>query len=350
MTKPLINRLLIFTIFISITIVTFLYFNTLLPFFIGLFIAYLLGPAVNFLEKKKVKRSIASSLILIIFFIFIYSFSFLVIPIIIEQTVKFLEKFPTLLNKIELQISKISILINNNFLNVDYLDFLKSINESLGSFFKTIISKLFFSSLAIVNLLSFMIVTPIVAWYFLKDWKKIIFFFNNNIPKQYQSIVKKNIKEVDEILAGFLRGQFLVSVILGMYYFIIFYIIGIDYSLFLGVFSGMFSLIPYFGIFISFILSAYISLLQFADTFFIFYIIIIFFIAFLFEGYFLSPKIVGEKLGLHPLAILYSVFLFGSLLGFIGIFFAIPFASIIFLYYRKILFNINNITDETTSN
>ena len=87
---------------------------------------------------------------------------------------------------------------------------------------------------------------------------------NKNIPIKYQNTVKKNFKEVDEI-AGFLR-QFLVSIILGFYYFIIFYLIGIDYSLFLGVFSGIFSLIPYFGIFISFILSAYISLLQFADS------------------------------------------------------------------------------------
>ena len=173
-----------------------------------------------------------------------------------------MEKFPSLLNKIEFQISKISQLINNKFLDINYLDFLKSINESLGSFFKTVIRKLFFSSLAIVNLLSFIIVTPIVAWYFLKDWSKIIFFINKNIPIKYQNTVKKNLKEVDEILAGFLRGQFLVSLILGFYYFIIFHLIGIDYSLFLGVFSGVFSLIPYFGIFISFYI---ISLYQFTS-------------------------------------------------------------------------------------
>ena len=91
-------------------------------------------------------------------------------------------------------------------------------------------------------------------------------------------------------------------------------------------------------------------MLQFADPLYIFYIMIIFFIAFLLEGYFLSPKIIGEKLGLHPLAILYSVFLFGSLLGFIGIFFAIPFASIIFLYYKKFYVILIPYKNETTSN
>ena len=350
MNKLLINRILLLAIFFIIIIASFFYFNTLIPFFIGCFIAYLLSPIVNFFEKKKINRNLASSLICIIFFIFFYTFILLVIPIIVEQTLKFLDKFPSLISRIELQISKLSSLLNYNSFDLSYLEFFKNINESLGDFLKIIIRKIFFSSLAIVNFLSVIIITPIVAWYFLKDWNNIIQFINKNIPNTYQVSVNKNLKEIDEILALFLRGQFFVSIILGFYYFIAFYILGIEYSLFLGVFSGIFSLIPYFGIFISLSLSSYISLLQFADPIYIFYMIIIFFVSFLLEGYVLSPKIIGEKLGLHPLAILYSVFLFGSLLGFIGIFFAIPFASIIFLYYRKFLCNINDVTDETTSN
>ena len=143
-----------------------------------------------------------------------------------------MEKFPNLLNQIEFQISKISILINSNFLDLNYKEVLKNLNEGIGSFLKALISKLFFSSLAIVNLLSFIIVTPIVAWYFLKDWNRIVLFFKKNIPSKYQKIAKKNLKEVDAILASFLRGQFLVSIILGCYYFIAFFLIGVDYSLF----------------------------------------------------------------------------------------------------------------------
>ena len=350
MKKFLIDRILLISIISLIVFISLFYMNTLLPFFIGVFIAYLLSPIIKFFDRKKVNRNISSLLVLVAFYLFIYVFILLVIPIIAEQTIRFLEKFPSLLNQIEFQISKISIFINSNFLDLNYKEVLKNLNEGIGSFLKTLISKLFFSSLAIVNLLSFIIVTPVVTWYFLKDWNSIVLFFNNNIPSKYQKIAKKNLKEVDAILASFLRGQFLVSIILGCYYFIAFFLIGIDYSLFLGVFSGIFSLIPYFGIFISFILATYVSVLQFVDPAYFFYIIAIFFIAFLLEAYFLSPKIIGDKLGLHPLAILYSVFLFGSLFGFIGIFFAIPFASIIYLYYRKILFNINRTPDETRNN
>ena len=196
--------------------------NTLIPFFIGALIAYLLNPIIKFFDRKKVNRNISSFLTIVTFFLFIYAFTFLVIPIIAEQTVSFWRSFPVL-NQIETQISKISILINSNFLDLNYKEALKNLNEGIGSFLKIVIKKIFFSSIAIVNLLSFIIITPIVAWYFLKDWNRIVLFFIKNIPSKYKKIAKKNLKKVDIILASFFRGQFLVSIILGCYYFIAFF-------------------------------------------------------------------------------------------------------------------------------
>ena len=126
----------------------------------------MLSPIIKFFDRKKVNRNISSLLVLVAFFLFIYVFILLVIPIVAEMTIRFLEKFPSLINQIEFQISKISILINSNFLDLNYKEVLKNLNEGMGSFLKTLISKLFFSSLAIVNLLSFIIVTPVVTWYF----------------------------------------------------------------------------------------------------------------------------------------------------------------------------------------
>ncbi len=337
MKKIFFNKLLILAIIISIITISLFYSKILLPFFVGAFVAYLLNPLLGFIESKKINRNLATLLILISFFGFILIFSLSVLPIIIQQTIDFLERFPNLVKQMESYLFKISKILNNNFYNFDHVNILKDFHDSLGLILKTLISKLFFSSVAIMNLFSFIIITPIVSWYFLKDWNKIKVFINKNIPKKYQNNVKNNFNEIDVILSSFIRGQVLVSIILGIYYFSAFYIVGVEYSIFLGIFSGIFSLIPYFGILISFILSTYVGILQFTDIYYVLYIILIFLISFLFEGYFLSPKIIGEKLGLHPLAILYSVFIFGSLLGFIGIFFAIPFASIIFLYYRKLL-------------
>ena len=180
-----------------------------------------------------------------------------------------------------------------------------------------------------------------MSWYFLKDWKKIKIFFINNIPFKYQKNARNNLNEIDIIISSFIRGQVLVSIILGVYYSISFSLVGAEYSIFLGFFSGIFSLIPYFGIIVSFILSSYIIVLQFADINYLLYVTLIFTLSFFLEGYILSPKIIGQKLGLHPLIILYSVFIFGALFGIVGIFFSLPLSCIIYFYYKKILLNLN---------
>ena len=143
MKKFLIDRILLISIISLIVFISFFYMNTLLPFFIGVFIAYLLSPIIKFFDRKKVNRNISSLLVLVAFFFF-YVFILLVIPIIAEQTIRFLEKFPSLINQIEFQISKISILINSNLLDLNYKEVFKNLNEGIGRFLKTIISKIFF--------------------------------------------------------------------------------------------------------------------------------------------------------------------------------------------------------------
>ncbi len=343
MNKIKLNKLLILLIISVIIFISLFYSKILLPFFLGAFIAYLLNPLVNLIQGKKLNRNLSSIAVLTFFFGFIIIFSLAVLPIVIKQTINFLERFPFLLDKLESYLTMISSILKNYMINFDHVNFLKDFHNSIAVILKSVIYKLFYSSTAIINLLSLIFLTPIVSWYLLKDWKKINVFVSSNTPKKYKKNINNNLKEIDLILSSFMRGQFLVSIILGIYYFFSFYIIGADYSLFLGVFCGIFSLIPYFGIFIGFVLSLYIIVLQFADIYYFLYIILIFVLAFIFEGYFLSPRIIGEKLGLHPLVILYAVFIFGSLFGLIGIFFAIPISSIVFLYYRKILSNLNKL-------
>ena len=341
MNKLLLNRILILAIIALIIFISILYIKILLPFFVGAFLAYLLNPLVNVIASKNISRNFGAIIVLIIFLSFITIFSLSILPIIIQQTFEFLDKFPDLLKKLEEYFSKLSNILKKYAINFDYINFIKDFHSSLGSVIKNLVSKLLFSSIAIINIFSFILLTPIVTWYFLKDWENIKMFFINNIPKKYQKKISQNLCEVDKILACFIRGQSIVSLILGCYYFLAFYIIGADYAIFLGLSSGILSLIPYFGILVSFFISSYIIVLQFANIYYIFIIFLIFIVSFLLEGYFLSPKIIGEKLGLHPLAILYSVFIFGSILGFVGVFFAIPFSCIIFLYYKKILKNMN---------
>ena len=180
------KNILFASLSLFLVIVCFFYSKVLYPFYIGAFIAYLLDPTIDYLEKKKISRNFASSLIIILFFGILLLFSVSIIPIIAQQTIEFLDKFPNLVNKVDVYISKLSVIFNNNMLNLDNINLLKDFHNSVGIIFKNIISKIFLSSVAIINILSLILITPIVSWYFLKDWDKIRIFIINNTPTQYK--------------------------------------------------------------------------------------------------------------------------------------------------------------------
>ena len=136
-----------------------------------------------------------------------------------------------------------------------------------------------------------------------------------------------------------MRGQILVSLFLTLFYFSSFYILGLNYSLFIGIFAGFFSFIPLIGIIFSFFITSLLAYLQFLDIFTIFYISLIFLGAQLLESNYLTPKLIGKKLGLHPLAVLFSIFVFGALFGVIGVIFATPLMATIVLIFKSNLKN-----------
>ena len=214
---------------------------------------------------------------------------------------------------------------NSDLLN----NILPNFSNLITGFLRNIVS----SSLAVFNIITIILVTPIVSWYFLKDWDDIIINFNSLLSSKHKKIVIKYAKEVDLIFSAYLRGQILVSLFLTLFYFSTFYIIGLNYSLFVGIFAGFFSFIPLIGIIVSFFITALLAYLQFLDILTIFYILLIFLAAQLLESNFLTPKLIGKKLGLHPLAVLFSIFVFGALFGIIGIIFATPLmATIVFIF------------------
>ena len=189
--------------------------------------------------------------------------------------------------------------------------------------------------MAFFNFIGLLIITPIVTWYILRDWDKIIKKIEKNIPIVNKRKLNKNINEIDNILSIYFRGQFLVSIFLAIYYIISFFVLDIEYFLFLGLLAGILSLLPVIGILISLIITLFLAFLQFYNYYYILYVLLIFAFAQLIESNILTPKIIGKKLGLHPVIVILSIVIFGSLFGIFGIFFAIPITSILTLYFIK---------------
>ena len=328
------NKKILSLLFLAILIILIGYlFEILIPFFFGMLVAYLLDPLVDYLEKNKIKRGIATTIILFFFFLIILILCFLIFPILSIQLKSFLIEFPTVINTLNQKINFIIEYLQKKAFKQSNSDILNNILPNFSNLITGFLKNIVSSSLAVFNIITIILVTPIVSWYFLKDWDDIIINFNSLLSSKHKKTVIKYAKEMDLIFSAYLRGQILVSLFLTLFYFSTFYIIGLNYSLFVGIFAGFFSFIPLIGIIVSFFITALLAYLQFLDIFTIFYILLIFLAAQLLESNYLTPKLVGKKLGLHPLAVLFSIFVFGALFGIIGIIFATPLmATIVFIF------------------
>ena len=328
------NKKIFFLLLFFLLSILFIYLiEFLIPFFAGLLIAYLLDPLVDYLEENKIKRAIATTIILFFFFLVILLLSFLIFPILSIQLKNFLIEFPVVIDTLNQKLNLVIEYLQKKAFQDSNLELLNNILPNFSNLITGFLKNIVSSSLAVFNIITIILVTPIVSWYFLKDWDDILINIKSLLPSKQKKISIKYAKEVDLIFSSYLRGQIIVSLFLTLFYFSSFYILGLNYSLFIGIFAGFFSFIPLIGIIVSFIITALLSYLQFLNILTIFYILLIFLVAQLLESNYLTPKFIGKRLGLHPLAVLFSIFVFGALFGIIGIIFATPLmASIVFIF------------------
>ena len=215
----------LFLIFTFILFCLWHFSNILISFFVAIFVAYLLDPLVDLLEKKRLGRSLATTLVLFFFFLSLFLISFLILPILVQQVKDFLNLFPNLIDEVERIINFIIGYVRKNFFNFQSDEILLDLKNNFYVIFDKLFNNVMSSSLAAINLLGIILLTPIITWYILKDWDKIIGGIEKNLPKKYKKDLKKNINEVDAIMSIYFRGQFLVSVSLAVFYTICFFII-----------------------------------------------------------------------------------------------------------------------------
>ena len=189
----------------------------------------------------------------------------------------------------------------------------------------------------ILNLATILLLTPILTFYFALDMQKILNTLKKLIPINYKNDVLKLFKEINTTIAKYLRGQLSVSIVLGVYYIASLFLLNIDYALILGIFSGLSLFVPYFGIIFSYILASIVAYIQFKTGTILIYLLVVYILGHIVEGIFITPKLMGKSLNLHPLWIFLGIFVGGSLLGFFGILFAIPLTAIIAVIIRFLI-------------
>ncbi|KPB02430.1 AI-2E family transporter [Ahrensia marina] len=327
----------------------FIFRSVLLPFLAGFVLAYFLDPVADYLERKGMSRVWATVTILLVFLIVFLLALAIIVPVLASQAIDFAGNLPSYLTRLREVISsaKIDISWLNTFFGIDTsaLNFgfdMQKITDSFDSYLeegfgvvKTVVQGIWNSGQAAMSIVSLLVVAPVVAFYMLLDWDKMIAKIDGWIPRDHVSTVRVIARDMNEAVAGFIRGQGTVSLILGIFYAISLTIAGLNFGLLIGLLTGVLSFIPYVGSAIGLILSIGVALVQFwPDYIQIGIIAAIFFAGQFFEGNFLQPKMVGDSVGLHPVWLMFALFAFGSLFGFTGMLIAVPAAAAVGVLVR----------------
>lgn len=304
----------------------------LLPFVVALITAYFLNPSAAKMEKIGISRTIATAIITCSFFVIVITVAVLVIPVLYDQLRNFLHTIPTYIayvnNKI---IPEFSSLLNS--IDPDAVEKAKDSVSGVSGYAITFLGKLvgnlWSSGVAIINLLSLFFITPIVTFYMLKDWKDIVAKVNEWLPPQYAGTIRTQIRLIDRTLSGYIRGQTHVCLILGVFYAVSLTAIGLEFSLFIGLASGFLLFIPYVGALFGFVVGMLVAFFQFGDVQHMSYVAAIFMIGQIMEGTVITPNLVGNKVGLHPVWIMFGLLSGGAMFGFIGVLAAVPVTAVI---------------------
>ncbi len=316
--------------------------SILLPFVAGLALAYFLSPIVDRLERFGLGR-VWGTLLVIGAFILVFIIAIvLIVPVLANQLSTFSAKLPGYVQRLQSLATDQNREWLQKLLGADALpDMSKSAGELVSqslTFLAGFAQSLLSGSAAFISLFSLLVVTPVVAFYLLADWKTMVATVDSWLPRRHAETVRGLAAEMDTALSGFVRGQATVCVILAVFYGVGLGVAGLNFGVLIGVLTGVLSFIPYVGSLTGLLLSAGIAVVQFWPEWpRIVTVLVIFGVGQFLEGNFLSPKLVGESVGLHPVWLMFALLAFGSLFGFVGLLLAVPLAAMIGVLTRFLI-------------
>lgn len=307
--------------------------NVILPFITGMAIAYFLDPIADRLEAIGLSRAAATVVITFAALIVCILAMVLLVPILVEQLIDLVKAAPTYFAQLqEFLISRFpSIMDESSSLRHALEAFGETIQGQTGAFATAVLA----SAFTIIDAVIFLVVAPVVAFYMLLDWDRMIAVIDSWLPRDHLETLRGLARDVDVVLAGFVRGQFTVCMILGTFYAIALMLVGLQFGLVVGLIAGLLTFIPYVGSVIGGILSIGLALFQFwGSPELIAAVAVIFVVGQTVEGNFLSPKLVGSSVGLHPVWLMFALSAFGGLMGFTGMLVAVPVAASLGVFFR----------------
>ncbi|GGE06598.1 AI-2E family transporter [Polymorphobacter glacialis] len=305
------------------------------PFVAGFVVAYLLDPPAQKLEQRGWPRWLASVTVLVIFFVAIVGLLLASAPIVQAQVTQLIVSLPKLIDD---TIPVAERLLRNTNLLSNSREIVANLGNRAIEWLTGSIGTIVAGSLALVNLISFVVITPIVAFYLLRDWPIILARIESWWPRPQLPAIKQLTAESDIALSGFIRGQSLVCIALALFYAVGWSILGLNYAIILGLLAGILGFVPFLGVIFAVGLSLLVGLGQWGfDWVNLGMLLVIFFVGQMLESSILTPNLIGNRIGLHPVWVLFAVFAGGTVAGIVGVFFAVPVAAVLGVIVRHAL-------------
>ena len=333
------SRNLWFWLSVIITFFVFVYLirGVLLPFVLGMATAYFLDPAADRLQKWKLSRGTATLTITALFFSIIGLTLVFGIPLIAGQLSDLLTALPNYLAQLEQNIIPLAEQKLQGLSPAFVTEFKTSITSSTGILARAaadFVGGMLSSGVAFINIISLILITPIVAFYLLRDWDKVVAHIDALLPRKRAETIRQQLVIIDNTLAGFVRGQLNVCILLGIYYAIFLTILGLNFGFVIGLATGFLVIFPYVGLLVGMAAGITVAFFQFGEMSQVLMVLGVFISGQVIEGNFVTPKLVGDKVGLHPVWIIFAMLAGGALFGFVGVLLAVPMAAVIGVLIR----------------
>ncbi len=326
---------------VALGLLVYLLRDVMLPFVAGFALAYLLDPLADRLERLGLGRLAASLAILALFVAVLLVSLLLLAPLVANQVAGLISSLPTMVSRLQGILAERAGPVLQRIGGADALAELQSSVGTLASqgvaWLLTVLKSLWTGGQALVSIASLLVVTPVVAFYILVDFDRMVAAIDGWVPPRHQATVRELAAQIDRAIIGFVRGQTLVCLILGSFYAVGLWLVGLNFGVLIGLIAGFLTFIPYVGTLTGFLLSIGVALVQFwpgSDWLHIGLTLGVFLVGQFLEGNIISPKLVGDSVGLHPVWLMFALLAFGSLFGFVGLLLAVPVAASIGVLVR----------------
>ncbi len=313
--------------------------SVLTPFALGAVLAYLLAPGADWLHRRRLPRWAAALLMIVLAVLVLLGLVLILVPVLQRETGALREQWPALIGRLNAHVAP---RLNEWFgWNVSFdsralTELMASKVSEQDTLVASLLARLRSGGAVLLGTLGMLVLVPVVLFYLLMEWHDFVRRFESVIPRRWHAQVVGMLGEIDSVLSQFLRGQLGVMVALALYYSVALSLAGFESSLPIGVLTGMLAFVPYVGYTIGLVLALGAALLQFNGWYGPTMVALVYGFGQVLEGFVLTPRLVGGRIGLHPLAVIFALLAFGQVFGFFGVLVALPSSSVLLVALRRL--------------